>query len=290
MTIAKFVDVVRARRTEDNRRPGDQGIRRAPSTAWRSAFRRALASFTLIELLVVIAIIAILAALLLPALSKAKSQAQSLKCKSNLHQFGIALLGYMADDGDKYPVHACNGWVMEGFPMWEHELQPFGVLWSNRDFNCPAYTGIVGVPTNQAPYWHSSYAYNRDGTGSMAWGAWTTNGLGLGGEPLMFPWVPVPAARVKVPSDMIAFADSRSFRWTDPSGGSIADFPNDVIWLRVASLSPPLTEVDPVRHGKNYNVLFCDGHVTAISRESFLTVTNIAVNLNNDHQPHPETW
>jgi prepilin-type N-terminal cleavage/methylation domain-containing protein len=58
------------------------------------------AGFTLIELLVVIAIIAILAALLLPALSSAKSQGQRIQCQSNLKQLAVAWHLYALDCND----------------------------------------------------------------------------------------------------------------------------------------------------------------------------------------------
>jgi len=67
---------------------------------------RAAGGFTLIELLVVIAIIAILASMLLPVLSKSKSQAQGLMCMNNTHQLTTAWISYSHDFGDRLVINA----------------------------------------------------------------------------------------------------------------------------------------------------------------------------------------
>src|SRR4030095_4498336 len=52
---------------------------------------------TLLELLVTVGILAVLSALLLPAISRAKSRAKTTSCKNNLKQMGHALAMYEGD-------------------------------------------------------------------------------------------------------------------------------------------------------------------------------------------------
>jgi prepilin-type N-terminal cleavage/methylation domain-containing protein/prepilin-type processing-associated H-X9-DG protein len=73
-------------------------------------FHRARRGFTLVELLVVIGIIAVLIGILLPSLSKARQQANTTKCLSNLRSIGHGIQLYAADqNGFLVP-----GWIAEG--------------------------------------------------------------------------------------------------------------------------------------------------------------------------------
>jgi prepilin-type N-terminal cleavage/methylation domain-containing protein/prepilin-type processing-associated H-X9-DG protein len=111
---------------------------------------RRTTGFTLIELLVVIAIIALLMGILVPALSKARKQAWSVSCGSNLRQVGVAANVFAQDHDNRIPraddLKLLAGHTNEETTRWFKALMPYlaqsvvnGDYRNVKIYRCPAY-------------------------------------------------------------------------------------------------------------------------------------------------------
>jgi prepilin-type N-terminal cleavage/methylation domain-containing protein len=137
---------------------------------------RAAGGFTLIELLVVIAIIAILAGMLLPALAKAKTKAQGIKCLANGRQMMLAWRLYVEDNDDKVP-HSYNPgapteWVHAQWTLTE-AIKQLGYyqditkspLWPY----CGNSAGIWKCPADNSTVTHRGATYQVRSIAANAW-------------------------------------------------------------------------------------------------------------------------
>lgn len=233
---------------------------------------------TLVELLVVMAIIAILVALLIPAVTRARARTRDIQCVGNLHQLGMGLQTFLANNHGYISMFATRG---DDYPgTWMGQLEEFGIGIARPASNY-LQVGVWRCPSAQFGEWTkrmepggtpSYYAYNTLGLGNSR-----SNSLGLAGhhDPDEGTYVRTSESEVIAPSDMMAIGDSFA-------GG--VDFTRE-------NLDYLMKEGNTfTRHQGRGNVVFCDGHVESPRLQYlFEDISDEALSRwNRDHQPHRE--
>jgi prepilin-type processing-associated H-X9-DG protein len=133
-------------------------LRAGPFDRLRVVSKREGVAFTLVELLVVVGILGLLVCLLLPSLARAKEQARSAVCKTNLKGLGTALCMYETQNGALVvPSYTMTG-VMGGADVpldgWGPILDRDRLAPANRQntgslFVCPSMADVDGMKDGQ---------------------------------------------------------------------------------------------------------------------------------------------
>jgi prepilin-type processing-associated H-X9-DG protein len=225
---------------------------------------------------VVIAIIAILAAMLLPALARAKAQAQTAQCASNMRNWAMATTMYVSDFketlesfGDEEGVATAQYWHAKLAPYVARFTQlntSFDAteIWTNAVRKCP------GGSTATPPFCTSA----RDpGT----WNCWIGAVFGDSSDPTSAPFAyndfrpPLKVVRVHIPAAAMLYMDSIDHYIYSPGDhGTYAqpltlDLDHDKV--RDSYIMPSgvaYSNARPTVHDNGANCTLLDGHVERV--------------------------
>jgi prepilin-type N-terminal cleavage/methylation domain-containing protein/prepilin-type processing-associated H-X9-DG protein len=275
--------------------------------------------FTLIELLVVIAIIAILAAILFPVFAQAREKARAITCVSNQKQLGLAMLQYIQDNDETYPMNQYYDQYAQPVD-WYSAILPYVKNGTSVTETFPTGTatyayGIGGVwscpdfPTAQAAQYGVNLQLCQQGQGTYNYGV---NGGKI---------ITANDSQVQTPSDTIMIAEkgqapNPNFEasYFDPTESNFTnaigpinngvptgpDTHNERLYdfdCSVGSTDPKCVTYGPspadmprFRHTQNTNTLFCDGHVKNIHAYQIDWYKNVYIQgLYEDMDGNPNT-
>jgi len=286
--------------------PSFSSLRGGRSRKWSVAggegIGRVARAFTLIELLVVIAIIAILAALLLPALTKAKMQAQGAACISNLKQLTTGWIMYTGDNRNHLAPN--GGENQNTLSINDLSFQPGG---SNSQW-CPGlqntasgYLSASGSSSKNIGWqWiqlgliypnvgnPSVYKCPADHSSTMSFGITYPHVRSMSMNSWLNPiqvWPNTVSSPVEVyykDSDLVKPGPSRTWVFIDENPASINDG-----WFVCDPTSPNWVDIPASYHNNACGISFADGHAQ-IKPWNDRTVTQY--NPANSLAPNPPTY
>lgn len=200
------------------------------------------------DLLPIVAIILVLLPVLACTVDRVREASEHQICTDNLKRMGVAAEMYQADwDDVLVPYGAPFAWAPSGH-MWPELLDVYikrlpgaivaGTGQIPREYRCPS-------PPDQ-----TGFAYERTYGMNMKCGGWSP-----GQGPVV-----VPLKSAKYPQATIRIAE---VMWTAQGGSWLAATPPEYI------PSDPTCKQFPQWHNGKGNVLWIDGHVSAMTRAQY---------------------
>lgn len=263
-------------------------------------------AFTLIELLVVVSIIALLISIMLPSLGRARAQAAQLKCQTNMVGIGKALVTYLSEWDNTFPVNGVlfpkgSGSAPTNSPYaafldsnQNHWKPEYGALWRQMGGGYgnanPTLSKVYLCPADMLNRYGSQLVQDQAGNVSLA-------SAGVGGSKGYFSYsvnsVLNPLGRFRNNFDQAGpppvsgtLFPGVTQPWSDPlKATTIANTSNFIVFLEEDEKSglddevtepsawQPINNLLTSRHLGKGNIIFGDNHAESILANSFNNVS-----------------